>query len=80
MMRTSNTKCIAAAAALTLAMAVGGCGSDKNPFDPDKPLDKMSKQEWCDFYAHYLTNPKISAATRASATKQMRDRDCPNRV
>ena len=77
-MRTSNTTRAAMAAALAMTVALGGCGSDKNPFDPDKPLDKMSKEEWCDFYAHYLTNPKISAATRASAMKQMRDRGCSN--
>ena len=68
------------AAALVLAVGLAGCESTKNPYDPDKPLDKMSKEEWCNFYAYYLTNPNISAATRASAVKQMRDRGCPNRV
>jgi hypothetical protein len=38
----------------------------------------MTKEEWCSFYAYYLTNPQISAATRVSATKQMRARGCPN--
>lgn len=68
---------IAIGAALALAVGVGGCQSTKNPYDPDKPLDKMSKEEWCIFYAYYLTNPAISSETRASATKQMRDRGCP---
>ena len=76
--RTTNTKRTLLVGAMALAMALGACASDKNPYDPEKPLDKMSKEEWCDFYAHYLTNPNISAATRASATKQMRDRNCPN--
>ena len=71
-------KRVAMAAALALALVAGGCKSDKNPYDPDKPLDKMSKEEWCSFYAYYLTNPNISPATRASATKQMHDRSCPN--
>ena len=78
--RTSNHTRVALAAALAMAVTLGGCASDKNPFDPDKPLDKMSKEEWCAFYAHYLTNPNISAATRASATKQMRERGCPNQA
>ena len=62
---------------LSLAVGLGGCESTKNPYDPDKPLDKMSKEEWCSFYAYYLTNPRISVETRASATKQMRNRACP---
>ena len=60
-----------------LALALGGCQSSKNPFDPDKPLDKMTKEEWCSFYAYYLTNPAISNETRANATRQMRARSCP---
>ena len=65
------------AAALASAFVLGGCESGKNPYDPDKPLDKMSKEEWCAFYSYYLTNPNISAETRASATSQMRRRGCP---
>ena len=59
------------------ALVAGGCESSKNAYDPDKPLDKMSKEEWCAYYAFYLTNPNISADSRASATKQMRARGCP---
>ncbi len=66
-----------ATVALLMGFVTAGCESTKNPYDPDKPLDKMSKEEWCAFYAFYLTNPKISAATRDSATKQMRARGCP---
>lgn len=61
---------------LSLAVGLGGCESTKNPYDPDKPLDKMSKEEWCSFYTYYLTNPQISAETRQSATAQMRARGC----
>ena len=64
------------AVAAALALALGGCQSSKNPFDPDKPLDKMTKEEWCSFYAYYLTNPAISNETRANATRQMRARGC----
>lgn len=67
----------ALAAALMLSLAAAGCDSTKNAYDPDKPLDKMSKEEWCAYYTFYLTNPSISAASRASATKQMRNRGCP---
>ena len=37
----------------------------------------MTKEEWCAFYAFYLTNPDISDATRTSANKQMHNRACP---
>lgn len=73
------TKVSAAAAVLVVVLGLAGCESTKNPYDPDKPLDKMSKEEWCTFYAYYLTNPNISAETRASAVKQMHNRGCPNR-
>ncbi len=68
---------VAVGAALAMALVAGGCQSSKNPFDPDKPLDKMTKAEWCSFYSYYLTNPAISAETRKSATAQMRSRGCP---
>lgn len=70
-------KQIAISAAVVMALATAGCESTKNPYDPDKPLDKMSKEEWCSYYSYYLTNPNISNETRASATKQMRNRGCP---
>ncbi len=68
---------LALGAALALALVTAGCESTKNPYDPDKPLDKMSKEEWCAYYTFYLTNPSITEATRASATRQMRSRGCP---
>ena len=70
-------KKVAMGAALALALVAGGCESTKSKYDPDKPLDKMTKEEWCAFYAFYLTNPDISDATRASANKQMHNRACP---
>ena len=77
MTRWDKTRQIALGAAVMLALATAGCESTKNPYDPDKPLDKMTKEEWCAYYAFYLTNPNISVATRGSATKQMRNRGCP---
>ena len=68
---------IATCAIVMMALAAGGCESTKNPYDPDKPLDKMTKEEWCSYYAFYLTNPNISAESRTNATKQMRNRGCP---
>lgn len=71
-------KTAAMGAALGLALVAGGCQSDgKSKWDPDKPLDKMTKEEWCNFYAFYLTNPDISDATRVSANKQMHAKGCP---
>ena len=64
-------------AAMALGLVVGGCQSDKNPYDPEKPLDKMTKEEWCNYYTFYLTNPNIGDATRVSANKQMHARGCP---
>ena len=68
---------VAIGAAVAMALVAGGCQSSKNRYDPDKPLDKMTKPEWCNFYKFYLTNPEISAETRKSATAQMRNRSCP---
>lgn len=71
-------KTAAMGAALALALVAGGCQSDdKSKWDPDKPLDKMTKEEWCNFYTFYLTNPNISDATRVSAGKQMHAKGCP---
>ncbi|WP_129221468.1 hypothetical protein [Lichenibacterium ramalinae] len=77
MTRWDRTMQVALGAAIALALATAGCESTKNPYDPDKPLDKMTKEEWCAYYAFYLTNPNIGEGTRASATKQMRNRGCP---
>ncbi len=30
-------------------LLVGGCQSTKNPYDPQKPIDQMNTQEWCDY-------------------------------
>ncbi len=58
------------------SLAVGGCESTKNPYDPDKPLDKMSKEELCSYYAFYLTNPSLSESTRRIATTKRREKGC----
>ena len=58
-------------------LVVGGCQSDKNAYDPPKPLDKMTQEEWCSYYVLYLTNPGITPETRQIATAQMRKRGCP---
>ena len=66
------------ASILIAALATAGCESTKNPFDPPKPLDKMTQDEWCSYYAFYLTDPNLSQQTRTIATGQMRKRGCPN--
>ena len=78
MTRRDRTRQVATGLAIALALVTAGCESTKNPYDPDKPLDKMTKEEWCAYYAFCLTNPNNSEQTRASATKQMRARGCPN--
>lgn len=63
------------------SLTLGGClgfGDDKSVFDPPKPLDKMTTQEWCDYHVLYLSNPGISLQSRQIATGQMRRRGCPN--
>ena len=71
-------KRLTVASILAAALAAAGCESTKNPFDPPKPLDKMTQEEWCSFYAFYLTNPSLSQQTRTIATTQMHKRGCPN--
>ena len=65
--------------ALVGSLGLVGCKSDDaaNLYDAPKPLDKMSNEEWCAYYAHYITNPQISAATKATDVERMRARNCP---
>ena len=67
------------ALALSGSAALSGCSSDKstNAFDAPKPLDKMSKDEWCAYYAQFLTNPQLSPQARATDIQRMRERGCP---
>lgn len=57
-------------------LLVGGCESTKNPYDPDKPIDKMTHEELCSYYVFYLTNPNLSEQTRRIATTKMHDKGC----
>lgn len=61
------------------SIALGGCGSheDKDLYTAPKPLDKMSKEEWCAFYARYIANPQISPKVKADDLQRMRERGCP---
>ena len=64
-------------AALGLAcLVLGGCESTHNPYDPDKPLDKMNHEELCSYYRVYLGNPDLSQQTRNIATAKMREKGC----
>lgn len=65
-------------AVLVLSVVLAGCESTKNPYDPPKPLDKMSKEELCSYYVFFLTDPKLSQQTRTIATQKMRDKGCPS--
>jgi hypothetical protein len=61
-------------------IALGGCQSDedKDLYAAPKPLDQMSKEEWCAFYARYITNPQISPKVKAEDLQRMRQRGCPS--
>ncbi len=58
-------------------LLVGGCQSTKNPYDPQKPIDQMNTQEWCDYSRYLLTNPNNSADTKRIISEKMRARNCP---
>lgn len=58
-------------------LGLGGCRSSDDPtVEAPKPLDKMSKEEWCSFYSSYLTRPNIADSVRQADLKKMRDRGC----
>lgn len=67
----------ALATILIVAVALAACKSDRNPFDPSKPIDKMTREELCDYYKFFLTDPNLSAQTRQVATAKMREKACP---
>lgn len=69
-------KRLAVVSLVLTSLVAGGCESTKNPFDPDKPLDKMSKEELCSYYTFYLTNPSLSENTRRIATAKRREKGC----
>ena len=66
------------ATAALASLALGGCfGDDSTSFyNAPKPVDKMSQDELCSFYAHYRDNPQLSAQGKEIATKQMRAKGC----
>ena len=66
--------------ALIFAVVAGlaGCQSHNSYLEPSKPLDKMSAEELCSYYAHYRENPDLSQHGRDVATGQMRAKNCPN--
>ena len=68
----------ALALALLASVALSGCSSDKDAtaYDAPKPLDKMSNEEWCAFYAKFLANPQLSAKNREIDLQRMRSRGC----
>lgn len=63
---------------LMATVALGGCSSDKaaTAYDVSKPLDKMSNEEWCDYYNRFLSNPQLSAKDRETDMQRMRSRGC----
>lgn len=68
---------LAMCALLLGGLGLGGCHSSDDPtVEAPKPLDKMSKEEWCSFYAGYLTRPNIADAVKQADRQKMRDRGC----
>ena len=63
-------------ALLFAGLVLAGCQSEKNHFDPPKPLDQMNHEELCSYYGFYLTNPALQPQTRAIATAKMREKGC----
>ncbi len=68
---------LVACALILGGLGFAGCQSTETSIDAPKPLDKMSKEEWCAFYAHYLTTPNLPAETKQADIKQMRAKGCP---
>lgn len=68
----------ALAFALFASVALTGCSSDRETttYDAPKPLDKMSNEEWCAYYAKFLGNPQLSAKNREIDLQRMRARGC----
>ena len=68
----------ALALGLLAAAGLAGCSSDKTAtaYDSPKPLDKMSSEEWCDYYNRFLRNPQLSAKDRETDMQRMRARGC----
>ncbi len=61
------------------AVGLGGCQSDedKSMYIAPKPLDQMSTEEWCAFYAKYVADPKTSPKNKDADRARMRARGCP---
>ena len=63
--------------ALAAGLALAGCQSDDESFyNAPKALDKMSPEETCKFYDHYVANPDLSPHNKALAIEQMRVKGC----
>ena len=60
------------------AFVLVGCQSDDNSFyNAPKALDKMTPEERCAFYAHYVSNPDLSPSSKKVAIEEMRAKGCP---
>lgn len=70
---------MALALALGSGLVLSGCSSDKETtaYDAPKPLDKMSSEEWCAYYGHFLSNPQLTPKAREIDLQRMRSRNCP---
>lgn len=68
----------ALALALFASVALTGCSADREAaaYDAPKPLDKMSNEEWCAYYAKFLANPQLSPKNREIDLQRMRARGC----
>ncbi|MCW6508685.1 lipoprotein [Lichenifustis flavocetrariae] len=63
--------------ALVAGLVLAGCQSEEDSFyNAPKALDKMTPEEVCKFYEHYVANPDLSAHNRALAMDQMRAKGC----
>ena len=64
--------------ALLVSSLLSGClSTEESYYDAPKALDKMSPEERCNFYAHYISNPQLSQQAKSVATQEMRAKGCP---
>ncbi len=63
--------------AVAVGLLLAGCQSeDESFYNAPKALDKMSPDELCTFYAHYVSNPDLSAQAKTVALDTMRKKGC----
>jgi hypothetical protein len=59
------------------ALALAGCQTtEANPYDPPKPLEQMTRAEWCTYSMKLLGNPRGATFQKAALYEKMRNEGC----